>query len=143
MSTLRPHDPSQSTLLGPIKQVLHCGLRTELVEQIDTRSQLNGDGHELSLLRNIHTKLDKTTDRETADMIHQAIVTLSTVLLAYELDRYSLDIGKTRVLLDASPSFELSYSIEYFWEDEIAINGTILPEEYPSKYGLWTNNDHK
>lgn len=53
-------------------------------------------------------------------MIHQAIVTLSTVLLAYELDRYSLDIGETRVLLDASPRFELSYWIEHFWEDEIA-----------------------
>lgn len=28
-------------------------------------------------------------------------------------------IGKTRVLLDASPRFEPSYSIEHFWEDEI------------------------
>lgn len=61
-----------------------------------------------------------TTDRETAGMIHQAIVTLSTVLLAYELDRYSLDIWETRVLLDASPRFELSYWIEHLWEDEIA-----------------------
>ncbi|OJJ52171.1 hypothetical protein ASPSYDRAFT_37546 [Aspergillus sydowii CBS 593.65] len=61
-----------------------------------------------------------TTDRETAGMIHQAIVTLSTVPLAYELDRYSLDIGETRVLLDASPRFELSYWIEHFWDDEIA-----------------------
>ncbi|KAL4860943.1 hypothetical protein BDV12DRAFT_191402 [Aspergillus spectabilis] len=48
-------------------------------------------------------------------MIHQVIVTLSRVLLAYELDRYSFDIGKIRVLLDASSHFELSCLIEHVW----------------------------
>ncbi|KAL2801609.1 hypothetical protein BJX63DRAFT_416966 [Aspergillus granulosus] len=67
-------------------------------------------------------------------MIHQAIVTLSRVLLAYELDRRSLYIEKIWVLLDASSHFELSCSIEHFWGDEIAINGTILPAEYTSKH---------
>lgn len=80
VSMLRSLGPSLSVLLGPIKDVLHSCLRTELVEQIITRSQMNTDGHERSLLRNIHTELDKTTDRESAGMIRQAIVSLFRTL---------------------------------------------------------------
>lgn len=54
VSTLRPHDPSEHST-GTYKAGFEW-LRTELVEQIDPYSQLNGNGHERSLLRNIHTE---------------------------------------------------------------------------------------
>lgn len=101
------------------------------------------DGHERSLLRNIHTELDKRTDSETADSIRQSIIILFEVLLEYELDRYTLDIGRMEMLLENPSQFRLGCLIEYFWEDELAINGTILPEDYASEQGLWTNNEFK
>ena len=37
---------------------------------------MNNDGHERSLLRKIHTELDKMADKKMADTICQAVVVL-------------------------------------------------------------------
>lgn len=63
-----------------------------------------------------------------------------TVPLKYELDRHSRDIGRMQIPLAYLSQFNISCSIEYFWEDALAIKSTILPEDYASKQGLWTNN---
>ncbi|KAL6228591.1 hypothetical protein BDW75DRAFT_246581 [Aspergillus navahoensis] len=80
------------------------------------------DGHERSLLRNIHTELDKTTDRVSTGMIRQVLEAADTW---------------------CASQLELSSSIEQYWEDEFAINGTIFPEDYTPKRGLWTNDEFK
>lgn len=75
--------------------------------------------------------------------MHQAIVTGFEALLNYEFKRYSFDsfnIGKMQIPPEI---LELSCSIEYFWEDELAIKGTTLPEDYASKSGLWINDEIK
>lgn len=72
--------PFAERLLGPIKEALRSFLRDELVERVITHSQMNTDGHERLLLRKIYTEVEKTTDRETAGMFRQAMVSLLGIL---------------------------------------------------------------
>lgn len=103
VSMLGPCGPSPSVLLGPIKDGLHSGLCTELVEQIIIRFQMNIDGHERPLLRNIHTESDKSTVRETADMIRQAIIRmLPSACTAAAIVKAILRSTKNREIVSSS-----------------------------------------
>lgn len=141
VSTLRPIGPSPSLLLEPLRYILSSRLDAALVESILGHAEINANGHERSLLREIHAQLDKETDEKTVREIRQAIVIFFERLLQLELDRYSLDIGKTLPLKNLHP-FKLGYSIDYFWEDELAIKGKLLPLlDETSRSGLWTNTE--
>lgn len=37
----------------------------------------------------------------------------------------------------------ISTSIEYSWEDDLAIKGAALPGDYTPKLRLWRNSEHK
>ncbi|KAJ5982056.1 hypothetical protein N7451_012156 [Penicillium sp. IBT 35674x] len=103
-------------------------------------AEQNADGHERSLLRHIHAQLDQMVGGSARKM-HQAIITGFETLLQYELQRYSTDIGNMRMPLQASAQLEVSCSIAWFWEDELAIEGMELPENYASTSELWTNDE--
>lgn len=77
-------------------------------------AEKNADRHERSLLRDIHAQLDRMTDGKTAKEMHQGIAAVLETLLEYELDEYSIDIGKMRIPLENPSQFELSCSIAYF-----------------------------
>ncbi|KAF9882587.1 hypothetical protein FE257_006230, partial [Aspergillus nanangensis] len=53
--------------------------------------------------------------------MHQALVNGFETALEYELRRYSIDIGNMRIPLQTTSQLELSSSIAWFWEDELAI----------------------
>lgn len=143
VSSLRPLGPSSDPLHQLLRGLLNSRLDTELAGSIMRHAEKNADGHERLLLQDIHAQLDKMTDEKTAKEMHQAIVTVFKTLLKYELDRYSIDIGKMRIPLENLSQLEVSCSIAYFWEDELAIKGITLPEDYASKSGLWINDEIK
>lgn len=58
-------------------------------------------------------------------------------LLKYEFDRYSIDLGNMRVPLQNSSQLEVSCSIAYLRENELAIKGITLPEDHALQSGLW------
>lgn len=64
-----------------------------------TRAHMDADGHERSLLRNVHAELEKSTDDEMAKAMRQDVVTALRVLLGYELDVYTLNLERIRISL--------------------------------------------
>lgn len=99
VSSLRPLGPPPNVLSEIIGQILGFKLCTELVEQIMTRAHMDADGHERSLLRNVHAELEKSTDDEMAKAMRQDVVTALRVLLGYKLDVYTLNLERIRISL--------------------------------------------
>jgi hypothetical protein len=102
LSPLRPLGTLPNILSATIKRLLGTELHPELVEQIMTRAQMSADGHERSLIRNIHAELDKLTDRKTAEMLRGDIFNLFKILLQYELGIYTLSLERMRIQLENS-----------------------------------------
>lgn len=75
--------------------------------------------------------------------MHEALVTSFETVLEYELRRYSIDIEKMQIPRQISTKLEVGCSIAWFWEDELAIKGINLPENYASKRGLWIKDEVK
>jgi hypothetical protein len=142
LATLRPLDASPGIVHVLSRAVLNSGLDTELVDSILQNAELNAEGHERSLLRHIHAQLDQMLDG-SANKMHRALVAGFETYLEYELRRYSVDIGNMRIPLQTTTQFEVSSSIARFWEDELAIKGVKLPENYASKSGLWIIDEVK
>lgn len=141
VATLRPLGPS-STVHVLSRAILNSGLDTELVDSILRNAEQNADDHERSLLRHIHTQLDQMVVG-SAKKMHRAVVTGFETALEYELRRYSIDIENMRIQLPTLAQLEISSSIAWFWEDELAIQGMKLPENYASQTGLWINDEVK
>lgn len=140
VATLRPLGASPGIVHVLSRAVLNSGLDTELVDSILQNAELNAEGHERSLLRHIHAQLEQMLDAGPAKKMHQALVAGFETALEYELRRYSGDIGNMRI---PTTQLEVSSSIAWFWEDELAIKGMKLPENYTSKSGLWINEEVK
>jgi hypothetical protein len=92
-------------------------------------------------LLQIHAQLEKVPDEKTNRELHQALVTAFETIMKLELERYTVDMGQIRLPRD-NALLELSCSIEYFWEDELAIRAATI-DDYASKRGLWTNDEVK
>jgi len=142
VATLRPLGPSPSTVHTLSRTVLKSGLDTELVDSILRNAEQNTDGHERSLLLHIHDQLDKRVDG-TVKKLHEALITSFETVLEYELRRYSIDIEKMQIPRQISTKLEVGCSISWFWEDELAIKGINLPQNYASKRGLWIKDEIK
>lgn len=136
--TLRPLRPSSDELQQCLKTLLNSRLDTEVTGSIMRQAEKNASGHERSLLRELHAQLEKFTDEKTATEMRQMVVTIFEKMLEVEFANDIAVIGEMRIPPE-NPSLELSCSIEYFWEDELAIKGITLPGV--SETGVWTNDE--
>lgn len=141
VATLRPLGYSTG-LVNLLRDILSRGLDAELSGSVMRYAESNAHGHERLLLRDIHAQLDKLEDR-AAKELRKTIVAAFEMLLEYELNKYCEVIGKMQISTANPSQLEISSSIAYFWEDELAIKGAALPEDYPSKKGLWIHNEIK
>ncbi|KAB8067785.1 hypothetical protein BDV29DRAFT_185574 [Aspergillus leporis] len=139
VSVLRPLD-SSGDFKRLLEEILNSRLDAELTGSIMRRAGKNADGHERSLIQHIYAQLDKLPNAQTVEQIRQLIITFFKTLLKYEFDKHSTEIGKMEVPLKNPSRLELSTSIEYFWEDELAIKGINRLEDYAPRKWVWTNN---
>lgn len=138
--TLRPLDTS-STIQRLLRMILNDELDA-VAESIVRNAEQNADGHERSLLRHIHAQLDQMVDGSARKMYH-AVVTGFEAYLQYEFQRHCIDLGNMRMPLQTLNQLDVSCSIAWFWEDELAIKDMKLPENYASRSGLWINDEVK
>jgi hypothetical protein len=135
---LRPLHPSSGELQKLLEKVLNSRLDTEVAGSIMRHAEKYASGHERSLLREIHAQLEESTDEKTVTEMRQTLVTLFEAILRCELDRHIALVMEIRVPYE---NLSLSFSIEYFWDDELAIKGITLPGDYLSKTGVWKNDE--
>jgi Holliday junction resolvase RusA-like endonuclease len=137
---LEPLHPSSGELQNLLEKVLNSRLDTEVAGSIMRHAEKYASGHERSLLREIHAQLEESTDEKTATELRQTLVTLFEAMLRCELDRHIALVMEMRVPYE-NLSLELNFSIEYFWDDELAIKGITLPGDYLSETGVWKNDE--
>ncbi|KAK2798415.1 hypothetical protein FQN50_008855, partial [Emmonsiellopsis sp. PD_5] len=84
LATVRPLGPAPD-FHQRLKNILDSQLEPELAGSIMRHAANNADGHERSLLREIHAQLDDLVDKETAKKMNQLVVTEFEILLNLEL----------------------------------------------------------
>jgi hypothetical protein len=139
VATLRPISHSRD-LLDMLSNILSYGLDAELAGSIMRQAEMNAGGHERFLLREIHAQLENL-ESKVAKELRQNIIAAFETLLKYELNKHHVIIGKTQISTANPSELEVSCSIAWFWEDDLAIKGATLPKDYASKRGLWINNE--
>lgn len=142
VSLLRPIGDSPSQISNPLRIVLNQSgtLDTEAVESVLQYATEHADGHERSWLRHLHHQLNTLVDEEKAVEVRENIIEVFRVLLSNELDLYLEDIGN----MQWQPAkLQVSFSIQYFWKDAIAIRGIPLRDNGASASGLWRNDEIK
>lgn len=137
---LRPLDPSSRELQKHLEKLLNSKLGTEVSGSIMRHAEKYASGHERSLIREIHARLEESTDEKTATEMRQTLVTVFEAMLRYELDRHIAVVMEMRTPSEIQP-LELSFSIEYFWDDELAIKGITLSGEFVSDHEVWNNDE--